>query len=316
VPDEQGRCTSAIVCPFHGWVYNLDGTLRGAARPSTLPALDSKEWGLKPIEMELWQGFIFVRFLPGDQPSVATLLASYADEVKAYGMDRIAPAGGRWSASTPVNWKSVRDVDNEGYHVAKAHPGLHDLYGQNYVDEPFTAGVSRSFGVFNDGPGHLWSVRHYKNLLPVQGHLPESHRRAWLYIGLFPNTVLTFYPDSVMFYQEFPLSAGVTLQAGRTYAYRDEDRQLRAARYLSARIDRATSVEDVQLTVWSYEAAQSSGFDGVILSDLEYGVRSHHDHLRRLMPVLDLDRPPAPGGLASANARLLERASRPLAVAE
>ena len=136
-------------------------------------------------------------------------------------------------------------------------------------------------------------------------HLPESHRRAWLYIGFFPNTVLTFYPDSVMFYQEFPLAVDRTLQRGRAFAYRDESRELRAARYLAGRIDRITGKEDAQLIVWSNEAVHSSGYDGVILSDLEYGVRSYHDHLRQLMPVLDLDQAPAPGGLVERNDALL-----------
>ena len=108
-----------------------------------------------------------------------------------------------------------------------------------------------------------------------------------------------------MFYQEFPLAIDRTLQRGRSYAYRDETRELRAARYLSGRIDRITGAEDAQLIVWSNEAVHSSGYDGVILSDLEYGVRSYHDHLRRLMPVLDLDRPPAAGTLLERNDTLL-----------
>ena len=33
--EKRGSCPRAFVCPFHGWVYNLDGTLRGAARPQT-----------------------------------------------------------------------------------------------------------------------------------------------------------------------------------------------------------------------------------------------------------------------------------------
>ena len=40
VAENKGTCRSAIVCPFHGWVYNLDGTLRGASQPATLPDLD------------------------------------------------------------------------------------------------------------------------------------------------------------------------------------------------------------------------------------------------------------------------------------
>ena len=61
----------------------------------------------------------------------------------------------------------------------------------------------------------------------------------------------------------------------------------------------------MQLIVWSYEAAHSSGYDGMLLSDLEYGVRSYHDHLRRLLPVMNLPRPPAAGTLAQVNDELL-----------
>ncbi len=56
---------------------------------------------------------------------------------------------------------------------------------------------------------------------------------------------------------------------------------------------------------WSWEAAQSSGFDGIILSDLEAGVKSYHDELRRLYPVLNTDEP-EPGTLAETNAALVE----------
>src|SRR3546814_16241809 len=100
-----------------------------------------------------------------------------------------------------------------------------------------------------------------------------------------------------MFYQEFPVSEGLTLQRGATYRYKDETRQLRLARYLSTRIDRSTTKEDVQLPVWSCEAAKSSGYDGIMLSDLEYGVRRFHDHLRELLPVMGAEREPAPGTL-------------------
>jgi carnitine monooxygenase subunit len=238
---------------------------------------------------------------------VSEILAPFADEVAAYRPgDLVVPADdSAWSEEIPVNWKAVRDVDNEGYHVPKAHPGLQDLYGHRYSDEPFVDGASRSFARFNDGPGSLWSVRKYKKILPEVTALPESHRRAWLYVGFFPNSVLTFYPDSVMFYQEFPLAQDRTLQRGRIFAYRGESRELRLARYLSGRIDRITGREDAQLIVWSYEAAHSSGYEGVILSDLEYGVRSYHDHLRRALPVVNLETPPAPGTVAAVNAELL-----------
>ena len=62
----------------------------------------------------------------------------------------------------------------------------------------------------------------------------------------------------------------------------------------------------MQLTKWTDEAPESSGFDGIILSDLEYGVRSHHDQLRALMPVFNDTVAPPAGTLAARNRMLAE----------
>lgn len=298
VADETGTCKSALVCPFHGWSYNLDGSFRTVPHPRTFPDLDPAEFGLIPIEFELWHGLIFVRFVAGGQPPVRDLLARHEREIAPYRLEDMTPAGPFWSDEIGANWKSVRDVDNEGYHVAIAHPALQDLYGRNYFDEPWQDGTSRSFAPFDDGDGRLWSVRNYKKMLPEVDHLPESHRRAWLYIGLFPNTVMAFYPEGVAFYQEFPVAVDRTVLRGADYVLDAGDRSMRAVKYLSDRINRDTVEEDIQLTIWSNEAAHSSGYRGIILSDLEYGVRGHHDQLRHLMPVLNAEAPPAPGELA------------------
>ncbi|MCB1340939.1 MAG: aromatic ring-hydroxylating dioxygenase subunit alpha [Pseudooceanicola sp.] len=305
VADDRGHCRSSIICPFHGWVYNLDGTLRGASQPNSLPDLDPVEWGLKPLETDIWQGFVFVRFKPGPQPAISKVMARFDKELAQYDIPAMLPdGGGFWQEQIRANWKCVRDVDNEGYHVPKAHPGLDDLFGGNYADEPFQGGASRSFAPFREDRSTLWSVRNYKKLLPDRETLDAEHKRAWLYIGLFPNTAFGIYPDSVIFYNEFPDGHGKTIQRGAIYRNPVEDRRLRAARYLSRRIDRITGKEDEQLIEWSWEAAQSSGYDGVILSDLEIGVKSYHDELRRHFPVLDHDEPEY-GRLAEVNALLL-----------
>ena len=299
--EDQGNCKGALVCPFHGWVYNLDGTLRGPARPEGLPKLDRVEYGLKPLEQEIWNGFVFVRFKPSPQPSIAEILAPFAEEAAHYRMAEAVPTTGFWEQRSEVNWKSVRDVDNEGYHVAMAHPALQDLYGLDYRDEPFINGLSRSFATFNPGPGRRWSVKHYKDILPKMAHLPESHLRAWMYYGLFPNTVLGFTPEGISFYQEFPLATGQTQLRGGVYGLASDDRRTKLARYLARRIDRDTGAEDVMLTVWSCEAVKSSAFDGVILSDYEYGVKTYHDMLRKALPVLREKQEPAAGTLALLN---------------
>lgn len=313
VVNESGTCGSALVCPFHGWSYNLDGTLRTVSQPRAVPKLDPVEQGLVPLEFEVWRGFMFVRFKPGPQPAVSDILARHDAETALYRPSEAEPTGkGFWSQEIRSNWKCVRDVDNEGYHVPMAHPGLQDLYGENYFDEQWKDGTARTFAPMKSDHNRLWSVRAYNTVLPEIDYLPESHRRAWLYIGMFPNLVLFFYPDSMGFYQEYPLATDKTALRGAVYSIPSPDngdatfnRRLKAAQYLSQRIDNDTSAEDIQLTVWSNEAAHSSGFQGFILSDLEYGVKQYHDQLRSVMPVLRQSEQPERGCLKSINKKLL-----------
>ena len=305
VDGAQGSCKGSIVCPFHGWVYNLDGTLRGASQPKSFGTLNREEFGLKPIEMQSFHGFIFLRFCPGPQADIATLLAPFDADFAAHDLKSLLPvAVPDWSTDLAVNWKSVRDVDNEGYHVALAHPGLQDLYGRTYRDHHLENGLSMSIGWFGDVPAKGWSVRQYVKASPPRPDLPQHLQKAWAYYGLFPNQVFTVTPEGMQFYHDIPLSVGMTRLTGRVYRWGNEPRNARLARYLAFRIDRQTSAEDQQLQIWSNESMKSDAFEGFHLSDLEYGLRRHHDGLRRLMPVMSLDHPPPEDRIAAANADL------------
>ena len=173
-----------------------------------------------------------------------------------------------------------------------AHPGLQDLYGSNYRDEPYENGVSRSEGQFTTSNGRHWAVRNYKKFSKPQTSLPKSLAKTWVYYGVFPNSVIAMTPETSLFYQEFPVSVGESIIRSATYRYPNEDRQQKVARYLASRIDRETVVEDQQLTIWSNESMLSNSFDGFHLSDLEYGVRTYHDHLRALLPVYNIKETP------------------------
>jgi phenylpropionate dioxygenase-like ring-hydroxylating dioxygenase large terminal subunit len=304
----QGNCRGAVVCPFHGWVYNLDGTLRGAARPESFGNFDREKFHLKPIEMEIFHGFIFLRFNPGPQPSLAELMAPFdADFAALRAGSMLAVGTSDWLTELPVNWKSVRDVDNEGYHVALAHPSLQELYGRDYADYRLSGGINFSRGRFGDKPGRRWSVREYVKLSEDPPSLPPHLQKTWTYYGVFPAIVFAFTPEGAQFYHELPVGPGQTRLTGRQYRYAEETRQQRLARYLAMRIDRDTSAEDQQLTIWSNESMKSEAFDGFHLSDLEYGLRAHHDRLRALIPVMTLPEAPPELEIATVNAKMLGR---------
>jgi carnitine monooxygenase subunit len=245
---------------------------------------------------------LFIRFAPGPQANIATLLAPFDGDFASYRMREAVPVRvPDWSTELPVNWKSVRDVDNEGYHVPMAHPGLQDLYGRTYRDHYLANGLSMSIGWYGDVPGKGWSVRNYVKHSPDRPGLAPHLQKAWTYYGLFPNIVFSMTPEGVQFYHDIPLNEGLTRLTGRVYRWPNETRAHRLARYLANRIDRATSVEDQQLSIWSNESMKSSAFEGFHLSDLEYGVRCHHDGLRRLLPVMTLANSPPEDQIAARN---------------
>ncbi len=287
VAEERGICKSAMVCPFHGWSFNLDGSLRGISQSQSFPNLDPREWGLKPIECEIWQGFIFIRFKPGDQPSISKIMAPYEKLVKDHQLEKLVSCQPpSLSDCWAVNWKAMRDVDNEAYHVPMAHPGLQDLYGKDYKDYEIIGDTTLNIGTFNSAPSSRWSVKLYRKMIDNLPKPLSSLPKAWVYISIFPNQVISLYPDSVIFYQDIPISVNTSRQRYAVYARPNEDRVTRVARKLSGRIDAITAIEDMQLMQWSYEAMQSSAFDGLMLSDLESGVGQYHSWLKKRLPVM------------------------------
>jgi phenylpropionate dioxygenase-like ring-hydroxylating dioxygenase large terminal subunit len=113
--------------------------------------------------------------------------------------------------------------------------------------------------------------------------------------------VISFTPEGAQYYQDIPIDIGRTELRGRLYRYPNETRQTRVARYLAMRIDRETSVEDRQLSIWSNESMKSEAFESFHLSDLEYGVRNHHNQIRRILPVTLLDEAPPEDQIAAIN---------------
>ena len=303
VSSTEGNCGHAIVCPFHGWTYELDGRLKNVPRADKFPNLDRSQEGLLPIDLEVWQGFVFVRFR-GDGPSVADHLAPIMEQVSPYRLSEMKPCGNSYMAGeVSYNWKIFHDVDNEGYHVPAAHPELQELYGRTYRDSEIE-GIPFTTGVVDDYVAQHWSVARYKSLLPEFDHLPKENQRLWIYISVFPNLVFFFYPEKAGFYMSLPLDVNRTLIIDREFALPDQRRETRAARYLSRRIDEITGEQDRNLVQWMHEAVRSSVYPRNNLSQLEQGVARFHEDLKRRIPVMAFETPPSPGLLAATNGRL------------
>lgn len=307
VPKSQGHCGHVLRCPFHGWTYSLDGRLKSVPRRQTFENLELSEQGLVPLELEVWQGLIFIRFEPGGEP-VAKQLHAIEERVANYRLADMVSLGEPSVSEVRYNWKFFHDVDNEGYHVPSAHPALQELYGRSYRDD-FIGNIPVSTGTVDDQPASAWSVARYKSLLPDMAHLPKEARRLWLYFGIFPNAIIYFYPEKAGYYMSLPCGPDQTRVVSREYGLPNASRQVRAAQYLSGRIDTLTSREDDALVRWLQEAAGTSVFPLDNLADIEAGVLQFHQRLKEKIPVMNCQRAPAADAMMDLNDRLKARAA-------
>ena len=306
VATAHGRCSQRIVCPFHGWTYDLRGNLKGIPQAATFTGVDLGKEGLVPLAVEIWHGLIFIRF-GGNPPAVGEMMAPLEEELAPYRIDDMVPFGKPVSVVVPVNWKVLHDVDNEGYHVPIGHPGLNSLLCDYHdTDYPHHIGVSRAS--LASHPSKHWSIARYQSLLPAFPHLPQDKQRVWLYWGMFPNLSLALYPDMLEYFHTIPLGADSTLLTSRYFALPDERGEVCAARYLNMRINRQVGAEDLKLAQWNYEGMRSSVFPRNRLSSLESGVAKFHKVIRTSIPVAGLDCAPAAGSVDERNRSMLASA--------
>ena len=294
--DGSGGCARKLVCPYHGWTYEKDGRLTGVPGKRDYGGLDMGALGLKPVEMESWQGFIFVR-LEGGGPSVAQMMSPYEAMIAPYRFEELEAIGRVTLRPRAVNRKNVADNYSDGLHIPIAHPGLTRLFGRGYGIEAHDH-VDRMWGDLVERPSANLSERAYQKFLPPVDHLPENRQRHWLYFKLWPNVAFDIYPDQVDFMQFLPVSATETLIREISYALSDDRREMKVARYLNWRINRQVNSEDTVLIARVQAGMASSSYSPGPLGESEVCLRSFARKLRRLLPEARNNTKPAGYGSA------------------
>ena len=290
VVDGSSGCAKKLVCPYHGWTYERDGRLSGVPGKADYASLDMATLGLKPVEMEIWQGFVFVRLESGG-PGVAAMMEPYETMVAPYRFADMQALGRVTLRPRAVNWKNVADNYSDGLHIPIAHPGLTRLFGRSYGVEAH-AHVDRMWGDLVERPSANLSERAYQKFLPPVDHLPETAQRQWLYFKLWPNVAFDIYPDQVDFMQFLPVSATETLIREISYALPDDRREMRVTRYLNWRINRQVNAEDTELIARVQAGMASQSYTPGPLGKSEVCLRSFARKLRELVPEARSDTKP------------------------
>jgi phenylpropionate dioxygenase-like ring-hydroxylating dioxygenase large terminal subunit len=159
---EGGGTVKAFRCPFHGFTWNLDGSLRAKPCEWDFPNVTDADFGLIPVRAETWGGFVFVCFDPDAPPLLAQL-----EDIPAI-FRRHPPEQRHTTAHVEkvirCNWKIALEAFIETLHVTDTHPQIAAYIGDAHTQ-------------YDTWPGK----RHYNRMIsprglpsPSQGVLSEE----------------------------------------------------------------------------------------------------------------------------------------------
>ena len=110
---EGNGCAKALSCPYHGWTYGLDGTLKGIPGQSGFPELDREQHGLKAVAAIEQGGIIYVQQEGNIDPRRLTHALDYFSPNQ--------PLFDQKVLTDSANWKLLYETLMEGYHIKSLH---------------------------------------------------------------------------------------------------------------------------------------------------------------------------------------------------
>jgi glycine betaine catabolism A len=198
----------SIVCPYHSWTYDLDGSLRAAKGFKGRGGFDSTRWGLVELPVMEWHGLIFADG-SGQAGSLAAALGELDELVAPYEPERLVIAG-RHTYDAASNWKILTENYHECYHCPMIHPELCRVSppksGENYK---FSGAWVGGWMDLREGMTTM-SLDGESLGVPLRG-LDATGLRTVIYLNIFPNVLLSLHPDYVMTHRLTPLAANRTI---------------------------------------------------------------------------------------------------------
>lgn len=207
VCEGQGN-TTTFKCPYHHWIYGLDGRLLGAPAMERTENFEKSDWGLPQMRVELWMGFIFVNFDPDASP-LAPTLERYSKYLVNYDLENAVCPGTFTLEDMPWNWKVMFENFNDGYHANRLHQYVQDFCPSNLsaFPEPWSDDSNVIFRT--SGYTHLdggFNATH-RVIMPVYPDLTEEERSRSTFALVPPTLCFGTAPDQCFFFLVRPKTA-------------------------------------------------------------------------------------------------------------
>ncbi len=196
----RGKVRS-IVCPYHAWTYNLDGSLRGAPAMTQNRGFCKDNYKLPHIRCEEWLGWVFVCLNP-DSPPVGEQLAEVETLIAGYDMAHYTQTFHEthlWD----TNWKILAENFMESYHLPVCHAGT--IGGLSKLEEMECPPGHKAFNyhtILKDDTLNI-ALAHGKNTA-----LKGDERRTTFLLAIYPSLLITLTPGYFWYLSLHPQGTG------------------------------------------------------------------------------------------------------------
>jgi phenylpropionate dioxygenase-like ring-hydroxylating dioxygenase large terminal subunit len=201
--DGSGNCR-AIVCPYHSWTYELDGRLRGAPEMDQTKDFDKSGYGLIPIRIDTWGGFLFINFDDSAGP-LKEFLGDLPEKLAPYRLEDMALAR-RKTYDMACNWKLFVENAKESYHIGTVHRATINKYASaksaGYWVEQAKGEYVVTFAQHEGSMALLKGAKGFPVIESLEGRREATGTYAPL---IYPSTYLGCTIDTVWYLEMHPL---------------------------------------------------------------------------------------------------------------
>ena len=274
VESTEVQTASRLVCPYHSWTYELNGTLKGLPRPETFPGLDKADYRLKAFPVQESGGLIWTR-LDGHEFDSASVLGDIARDFDALGLSE-ANVFDRKTHHVKANWKLIMDAFLESYHVQRLHSDTiasffaDSITASDRVGIHFRSAVARQDYAQATAAGSLDALRHM---------ITFSY-------SILPAMVVVASPDYVNVMILYPQNSDRTLVEDYMLipaAPADDEEASHWAESFALLDGGVFAAEDFRAAELGHQGLASGGVEQLTLGTAEDGVAEFHQTLDTLL---------------------------------
>ncbi len=181
-----GNCGRRLVCPYHGWTFELDGRLVGIPRQKGFEGdIDWGAHGLREVAVDVWEQFVFVN-VSGAAPSLLEWLHPLPEQLAGHGLSDPSRVY-EIDDLVDSNWKIMMDNAFCDYHLEFVHAESIGVYAD-------PASITEELWDYTGRLTTRWTPEQLSAIGVRPGLSGAAASGAFAY-SVFPNWFIAVFPN-------------------------------------------------------------------------------------------------------------------------